>query len=102
MLGITWDDSKPKPRRLFGSSLVVVSLLVAAAGPAAAAVPTGPSVQVIVERAAGSTPGLAESSVENLQGSPIRELGIINSFSQQPGQLLRRRARRSHPEPQDR
>ena len=81
MLGITWDDSKPKPRRLFGSSMVAVSLLVAVGGPASAALPTGPSVQVIVERAAGSAPGQAESAVANLHGSPGRNLAIINSFS---------------------
>ncbi|MEP7054618.1 MAG: S8 family serine peptidase [Actinomycetota bacterium] len=82
MRGITWEDSKPKPKRLFAALVASSALLLAAAGPAAAttAGPGGPPMAVIVHRAAGSGHA-ADRAVTAAHGRIGRQLALIDSFS---------------------
>ncbi|MDQ1710226.1 MAG: serine protease AprX [Frankiaceae bacterium] len=95
-MGISWGDSKRKPRRLVGALTGGLVLAVLGSGTASAAVPTGPAIAVIIHRAAGAPAGAAERAVVSAQGRVGRDLGLIDSFAARvpAGTLGRLRAAR--------
>lgn len=80
-MGISWGETKRRPKPSFGGRAVALSLLLAATGTGAAVVPAGPALAVIVHRAPGSAPDAAEQAITAVRGHVRRHLAIIDSVS---------------------
>jgi serine protease AprX len=83
-LGISWDDTKPKPKTVVVIAMSLLIALLAAGSAPAAAHRTAAGVQTMVSLIVRRSPGsgtTADAQVRDLDGTVDRQLGIVDGFS---------------------